>query len=196
MAKETWFDAEETVALGLADRLVEPVRIAARFDIGRFRNAPPVLLEALADPEDEHEPDDGEAEEDSDMDENEVSEAEDEAEEGGAGETGEPAQPGARGAGSDPPGESAGSDPPDPTAIRAEALAHARAVIDLCRLAGLPQMAGSFLAAETSLDEVRAALLAARAETEAEVDPHHPQPGSRAGARPWGEVIARTFKRG
>ena len=69
-------------------------------------------------------------------------------------------------------------------------------MIDLCRLAGLPQMAGSLLAAETSLDEVRTALLAARAETDAEVDPHHPQPGRAPGARPWGEVIARTFKRG
>ena len=69
-------------------------------------------------------------------------------------------------------------------------------MIDLCRLAGLPQMAGPFLERETSLDEVRAALLAARAETDAEVDPHHPQPGRAAGVQPWGEVIARTFKRG
>ena len=32
---------------------------------------------------------------------------------------------------------------PDPAAIRAEAIAHARAVVDLCRLAGQPQMAGA-----------------------------------------------------
>jgi ATP-dependent Clp protease protease subunit len=47
MAAETWFDAPDAVAQGFADRLIEPVRIAARFDIGRFRNAPPVLVEAV-----------------------------------------------------------------------------------------------------------------------------------------------------
>jgi ATP-dependent Clp protease protease subunit len=46
MAAETWFDAGDAVAQGFADRLIEPVRIAANFDIGRFRNAPPVLVEA------------------------------------------------------------------------------------------------------------------------------------------------------
>jgi len=42
MGAETWFDASDAVAQGFADRLIEPVRIAATFDIGRFRNAPPV----------------------------------------------------------------------------------------------------------------------------------------------------------
>ena len=69
-------------------------------------------------------------------------------------------------------------------------------MIDLCRLAGLPQMAASFLEREASLDQVRAALLAARADAGPEVDPHHPQPGRAAGIQPWAEVIARTFKRG
>jgi len=184
MSKETWFDAEEAVALGLADRVAEPVRIAAHFDIGRFRNAPPALVEAMEEPEDE--PEDGETEAD-------------EAEEHSAGEEAKPAEAepsgvDAQAAGSDPPPR--GAEAADPAAIRAETLAHARAVIDLCRLAGLPQMAGSFLERETSLDEVRAALLAARADATPEVDPHHPQPGRRAGAHPWGEVIARTFKRG
>ena len=83
---------------------------------------------------------------------------------------------------------------PDAGAIRAEAIAHARAVIDLCRLAGQPQMAGRFLEQDTSLDEVRAALLAAKAEAEPEIAPHHPQPGRPSAARPWGEIVARTFK--
>ncbi|HBZ42502.1 MAG TPA: peptidase, partial [Maritimibacter sp.] len=47
MAAETWFDAADAVAAGFADRLAEPVRMAARFDIGRFRNAPPDLVEAV-----------------------------------------------------------------------------------------------------------------------------------------------------
>ncbi len=48
MAAETWFDAGDAVAAGFADRLADPVRMAARFDIGRFRNAPPDLVEAVA----------------------------------------------------------------------------------------------------------------------------------------------------
>ena len=48
MAAETWFDAAEALAAGFADRVAEPVRIAAHFDIGRFRNAPPDLVEAVA----------------------------------------------------------------------------------------------------------------------------------------------------
>jgi len=48
MTAETWFDAQEALAAGLATRMAEPVRIAASFDIGRFRNAPPSLLEAVA----------------------------------------------------------------------------------------------------------------------------------------------------
>ena len=47
MARETWLDAAEALALGFADRLAEPVRIAARFDVGRFRNAPPALVAAV-----------------------------------------------------------------------------------------------------------------------------------------------------
>ncbi len=52
MAAETWFDAADALAQGFADRLIEPVRIAARFDIGRFRNAPPELVEAVGGRED------------------------------------------------------------------------------------------------------------------------------------------------
>ena len=47
MAAETWFDAAEALEAGLATRMAEPVRIAASFDIGRFRNAPPELVEAV-----------------------------------------------------------------------------------------------------------------------------------------------------
>jgi hypothetical protein len=82
----------------------------------------------------------------------------------------------------------------DPTAIRRDAITHARAVIDLCRLAGQPQMAGRFLEQDASLDAVRAKLLAAKAEAEPQISPHHPQPGPTTTARPWGDVIARTFR--
>jgi ClpP class serine protease len=47
MAAETWLSAQEAVALGLADRLEEPVRMAAHFDLSRFRNTPPQLAAIL-----------------------------------------------------------------------------------------------------------------------------------------------------
>ena len=187
MAAETWFDASDAVAQGFADRLIEPVRIAANFDIGRFRNAPPVLVEQVeADQDSDDAADCVEIEADEDTDEaaegDQLSDVENE--QAAAADT---AQPPAE----TPPPSGA---PPDPAVIRAEAIGHARAVIDLCRLAGQAQMAGRFLEENASLDEVRAALLAAKAEAEPEIVPHHPQPGRSSAARPWGEIVARTFK--
>lgn len=180
MAAETWFDAEAALEAGLATRMIEPVRIAASFGIGRFRNAPPALAEAIADPAFESDQDVNEAAGDVEGDE-----IRDEALE----IHGEP-EPA--------PGTPPSLDPVvtgiDPTSIRRDAIAHARAVVDLCRLAGQPQRAGRFLEEDASLDAVRASLLAARAEAEAQISPHHPQPGPTPTARPWGDVIARTFK--
>ncbi|WP_233417281.1 hypothetical protein [Halovulum marinum] len=53
---------------------------------------------------------------------------------------------------------------------------------------------GRLLEQDASLDEVRAALLAAKAEAEPEIAPHHPLPGRSSAARPWGEIVARTFR--
>jgi hypothetical protein len=47
MQAQTWLSAEEAVELGLADRIEAPVRMAANFDLSRFRNPPPQLA-ALA----------------------------------------------------------------------------------------------------------------------------------------------------
>ena len=173
MRKETWLDAREAVDLGFADRLAEPVRIAARFDVGRFRNAPPALVDAVEET----------AAEDEDAEPEEAEPAADAESVGAANASTEAA--------ADPP-----DPPPHPAAetIRAEALAHARAVVDLCALAGLPALASGFLAEGTPLDEVRAALLDARAEAGPELDARHPQPGRITSARPWDEVIAKTFR--
>ncbi len=181
MAAETWFDAADAVAQGFADRLIEPVRIAANFDIGRFSNAPPVLVEqveAEPEPDDESDGTNTGATDDADK----VEDSEDEH-----AVTSHTPEPPAE---TPPPSGT----PPDPSAIRAEAIGHARAVVDLCRLAGQPRMAGQFLERDASLDEVRAALLAAKAEAEPEIAPHHPPPGRSSAARPWGEIVARTFK--
>ena len=178
MAAETWFDAKDALDAGLATRMVEPVRIAASFDIARFRNVPPALVEAVADAV----PDGPEGQDDAATTLDNADPA----------ITGDPAP------NPDPEPEAAPAAPaspsPDPASIRAEAIAHARAVIDLCRLAGQPQMAGRFLEQDASLDAVRAKLLAAKAEAEPDISAHHPQPGPGPSARPWGDVIARTFK--
>jgi len=193
MAAETWFDAAEALEVGLATRLAEPVRIAAAFDIRQFRNAPPELVEGEAEPSPQWggvsppnepvetaDPESAETGPDIVQDADDVASAPDAA-----------AQPEAH----DPDGTAAdAATGPDPASIRAEAIAHARAVVDLCRLAGQPQMAGRFLEEDASLDAVRAALLDVRAEAAPEITPHHPQPGRSAATRPWGDVIARTFK--
>ena len=163
MRAETWFDAKDALDAGLATRIAEPVRMAARFDIARFRNAPPELVEAVetdttgenhrADP-DEATADPEESSQASDAEDDETVGAE--AEQAPA-ETATPS-----------------GAPSEPAAIRAEAISHARAVVDLCRIAGLPQMASRFLEHDANLDEVRAALLAAKAEAEPEIAPHHP----------------------
>ncbi|WP_179141939.1 head maturation protease, ClpP-related [Salibaculum halophilum] len=172
MAAETWFSAAEALDAGLATQLAEPVHIAASFDIARFRNAPPELVEAV----EASEPEDDAMVPDIVEDANDVA---------------TPPDPEAH----DPDhSETDAGKGPDPAAIRAEAIAHARAVVDLCRLAGQPQMAGRFLEQDASLDAVRAALLDAKAEAAPEITPHHPQPGRSAATRPWGDVIARTFK--
>ena len=199
MAAETWLDAKDALDLGFADRIAEPVRIAARFDVGRFRNAPPVLVEGAGETTDDE------------LSGSEVADADDAPAESAPNDDAEIV------AGNDlhvNVGQSTAEPdpPPDPNApplaadaasavptidaatMRADVLAHARAVVDLCRLAGQPHMAGRFLERDAGLDEVRAALLALRAEMEPDISAAHPQPGRPSGARPWGDVIARTFR--
>ena len=194
MAAETWLTAAEALEAGLATRMVEPVRIAASFDIGRFRNAPPELIEAVAAPDDEPR-----GIEDGDGQPGETAPAPNADPSQDDVDPGPPdlgvADDNTRIAPRDPDTTvAAANTAPDAIAIRAEAIAHARAVIDLCRLAGQPQLAGRFLEENASLDAVRASLLDAKAEAAPQIAGHHPQPGPGPATRPWGDVIARTFK--
>ncbi len=210
MAAETWFDAEAAIATGLATRMVEPVRIAASFDIASFRNAPRVLVEAVADQatttdgdvvvaEDLSDPSEREQIDDAFTDDHTGRDAApvivDEQEppmeqvELAPGVSDENTQPSET-----PTSGPRGDAVSDAQAIRAEAIAHARAVIDLCRLAGQPQMSGRFLEHDTSLDHVRSQLLELKAGATAEISAAHAQPGQGAASNPWGEVIARTFR--
>lgn len=81
--------------------------------------------------------------------------------------------------------------------VRAETLAYARDVTDLCALAGVPQRASAFIAAATPLADVRGALIEARARADEQAvidggrDPRTPKtPPADHG---WGPVIARMF---
>jgi len=205
MAAETWFDAQDALDAGLASRMAEPVRIAASFDIGRFRNAPMALAEG-------HGAESAATGEDIVPDENDVAPAttdpapqpqteRTDAADGNVPSTGDPASTNDAADGDILPVEcaplstvAAPNTALDPSDIRANVLAHARAVIDLCRLAGQSQRAGRFLEDDASLEAVRASLLAAKAQAEPEITPHHPQPGRSSTTHPWGDVIARTFK--
>ena len=210
MAAETWFDAEAAIATGLATRMVEPVRIAASFDIASFRNAPPVLVEATADQAATADDEVAFAEDIPDRSDSE--DVDDHAADNHTAQNAEPVildeqeplmeqvdiAPGVSNENTQssetPTSDPRGDPAPDAPAIRAEAIAHARAVIDLCRLAGQPQMSGRFLEHDTSLDHVRSQLLELKAGATAEISAAHAQPGQGAASNPWGEVIARTFR--
>ena len=204
MTAETWFDAQDALAAGFATRLAEPVRIAASFDIGRFRNAPPSLIEAVA--ETVGVPNGFEEEPDQTVKANPPPVPESDV---GKDNITTPAEDPSAPLGQDvgvsdgttrpsSPSESSfavANTAPEASAIRAEAIAHARAVIDLCRLAGQPQMAGRFLEEDASLDELRNRLLAVKAESTSDtIIAAHAQPGRAATTHSWGDVIARTFK--
>jgi len=207
LAAETWLDAADAVEMGFADQIAEPVKLVASFDVTRFRNAPPELAEAVteavaasngfeADPDQPTEATSA-AEPDSDVGEDTITPVDT------ATPAEDPSAPIGSGAGvsdwnsrsSIPSASSVAVDntAPEASAIRSEAMAHARAVIDLCRLAGQPQMAGRFLEDEASLDDVRARLLALKADTAPEISSSHAQPGPHSSTQAWGEVIARTF---
>jgi ATP-dependent Clp protease protease subunit len=207
MAAETWFDARDALELGLATRMAEPVRIAASFDIGRFRNAPPELVEAVAETVAASNGSDVDPDQATEVTPPVASDSDVEKDNITPGNTTISAEApsallvqgegvaDANTLGATAPSTGGTSDTAlDASAIRTEAMAHARAVIDLCRLAGQPQMAGKFLEEDASLDAVRAKLLAAKAEATLPITSHHPQPGPNPTARPWGDVIARTFK--
>ncbi len=172
MAAETWLDAKDALDLGFIDRVAEPVKLVAAFDVARFRNAPPELVEAVNEADEPAAPE-------PQAEGVEVDDTQPEPEELAA----------------EAPNQTAGDATiADAPTVRAEAMAHARAVIDLCRLAGQPQMAGRLLEHDTSLDEIRSQLLALKAGATAEISAAHAQPGQGAASHPWGEVIARTFR--
>jgi ATP-dependent Clp protease, protease subunit len=186
MAAETWLSAEEAVALGLADRVEQPVRMAAHFDLSRFHNPPPQLaaLATIAIPEEEEMPDpktrpNGSApaaqlEAPHDAPE---AVADDVARTGATTDGVEEPDPPPRAdaAAEGPAAVSAATSPAshptaqviDLDAVRTEerraTLAYVAEVHELCAIAGRGELAAGFVAKATPVAQIRRALLEARA---------------------------------
>jgi ATP-dependent Clp endopeptidase proteolytic subunit ClpP len=149
---ETWLSAQEAVAFGLADRVEKPVRMAARFDLSRFRHPPPELaaLAAAAIPQEDPMP---------------------EPDENRPVPVVEPEQPEADEPETAAAGPGAGAQPTaqviDLDAVRADerraTLAYVSEVHEVCALAGRGDLAAGFIAKATAVADVRRALLEARA---------------------------------
>jgi hypothetical protein len=159
MQAETWLTAEEAVVPGLADRVDEPVRMAARFDLSRFQHPPPQLAAAIINKQE------------TDMPDPKTTRAGKTVPAAKAEDTTEEAAPAA-------PEETSAAEPPLPAAeppaevidlddIRAAerqaTLAYVSEVHELCALAGRGEQAAGFIAKATPVDQVRRALLEARA---------------------------------
>jgi ATP-dependent Clp protease, protease subunit len=43
MAEETWLSAADALDLGFIDEIMQPMKMAAHFDLSKYRNAPPVI---------------------------------------------------------------------------------------------------------------------------------------------------------
>jgi hypothetical protein len=183
MRDETWLSAQEAVDLGLADRIEQPVRMAAHFDLSRFRNPPPQLAAIAATPnlqEDDmsdskkaspRKPDTVEATAAGAA----ATEASTEHIAAAAGDRpAEPTEPAQAPAGANqatPTAPVAAAQPTaqviDLDAVRADerraTLAYVAEVHELCALAGRGDLAAGFVAKATPVAQVRRALLEARA---------------------------------
>jgi ATP-dependent Clp protease, protease subunit len=193
MAAETWLSAQEAIELGLADRIEQPVRMAAHFDLSRFRNTPPQLAAILTSstPQENEMPD-------SHKTRPRKSDAV-EAAAAGAAVT-DPSTEQIAAVESDRPAEAAepaavpaAAQPTaqviDLDAVRADerkaTLVYVSEVHELCALAGRGDLAAGFVAKATPVPQVRRALLEARAaEDEATAIRSHVRPASVEPAQP------------
>jgi ATP-dependent Clp endopeptidase proteolytic subunit ClpP len=206
MQAETWLSAQEAVALGLADRVEESVRMAAHFDLSRFRNAPPQLVAMTPNPSPQED-------EMPDPEKKRTSRAAPaahveqgpaaQAESGPGGATSSQSEPGTgrtdkvhspdHQPAADPGAPTAAAQPTaqviDLNAVRADerkaTLAYVSEVHELCALAGRGDLAASFIAKATPVSQVRRALLEARAaEDEATAIRSQVRPASVEAAQP------------
>jgi hypothetical protein len=205
MAAETWLSAQEAADLGLADRVEQPVRMAAHFDLSRFRNTPPQLavLAVTPSPQEDDMSDskkatprkpDGPATA-------QATPPETSADDTAAGPASQPAAVADAEPAATPQPAVAGDvcpadSPPQATAqvidldaVRADerraTLAYVAEVHELCALAGRGDLAAGFVAKATPVAQVRRALLEARAaEDEATAIRSQVRPASVEPAQP------------
>jgi ATP-dependent Clp protease, protease subunit len=178
LAAETWLSAQEAVDLGLADRIEQPVRMAAHFDLSRFRNTPPQLVAFAATPspqEDTMSDSKKAGPRKPGLDESATAQAappETSADHAMASPASQPAavaepEPAAESARPAEPPPRASAQVIDLDAVRAEerraTLAYVAEVHELCALADRGDLAASFVAKATPVAQVRRALLEARA---------------------------------
>lgn len=196
LATETWMSAQEAFDLGFADRIEPAVAIAARFDAQKFRvkhlpAAVAALLKAATMPDDEPAaplqiPADVEA------DDATAAPVDPPA-------TAEPPPPEAEADAAPTPDEAPVTAPAAAAEARKVALGYAREVTELCALAGFAERAAKFITAETSVEQVREALLEGRAAADARLAVDGTC-APRAGRMPagndagWGDAIARVCK--
>ena len=184
MQAETWLSAQEAVALGLADRVEQPVRMAAHFDLSRFRNTPPQLAALVATPspqEDDMSDSRKASPRKLGLDESTTLQAappETSGDDTAAGPASQPvavAEPEPAPAIGTPepaahpakPTQQATAQVIDLDAVRADerraTLAYVGEVHEVCALAGRGDLAAGFVAKATPVAQVRRALLEARA---------------------------------
>jgi ATP-dependent Clp endopeptidase proteolytic subunit ClpP len=193
MRNETWLSAEEAVAFGLADRVEQPVRMAAAFDLSRFSNPPPQLAALVATPspqEDDMSDSKKASPRKPGPDESttpQVAPSETSADGTTASAASQPAlaaqaEPAPAPAATPQPAVAEAARPAEPPpqasaqvidldAVRAEerraTLAYVAEVHELCALAGRGDLAADFIARATPVALVRRALLEARAAEDA-----------------------------
>ena len=193
LAAETWMSAEEAFDLGFADRVADPVKIAAQFNPNKIlaKRMPENVAELLKEASmPEIIPAPAEAEEPAD-EEIEAPGEEAPSDEAATDDAPPPI---------DEPAVEADAVVPDKIAAEARtvALAYAREVTELCKLAGLAERAADFIKAETPIEQVRRVLLDARAKIDAETridGSHPPRPAKMPVAVEWDRVINRKFSR-
>jgi hypothetical protein len=200
MTAETWLSAQEALQLGLADRVEQPVRMAAHFDLSRFRNTPPQLAALVATPSPQ-EDDMSDAKKASPRKPGLDESATPQAAPPGTSPDDTAARPASElaavaelepAAGSARPAEP----PPQATAqvidldaVRAAerraTLAYVAEVHELCALAGRGDLAAGFIIKATPVAQIRRALLEARAaEDEATAIRSQVRPASIEPAQP------------
>jgi ATP-dependent Clp endopeptidase proteolytic subunit ClpP len=178
MQAETWLSAQEAVALGLADRVEEPVRMAAHFDLSRFRNRPPQLAALVATPspqEDDMSDSKKASPRKPGLDESATPQAAPPETSAGDTAAGPASQPAAVSEPEPAAGFARPAEPPpqataqviDLDSVRADerraTLAYVSDVHEVCVLAGRNDLSAGFIAKATPIADVRRALLEARA---------------------------------